>query len=181
MSSRKPEAKEFKRWVTSEVLPSIRKTGQYSAKPMTNIQMLVAQAQAMAELEAKQLAQSEVLASISVTVGELVASDAERRELEESAIIGLRQLPAASVCAPGKTLRALINECVRQYATRNGGGKSYREAWNKLYSELFYRCSFNAKVRAKNSGKDKLDEVENAGLLEQLYAIALDVLAAGSK
>ena len=28
-SSRKPEAKEFKRWVTHEVLPSIRKTGAY--------------------------------------------------------------------------------------------------------------------------------------------------------
>jgi prophage antirepressor-like protein len=30
LRSRKPEAREFKRWVTHEVLPSIRKTGQYS-------------------------------------------------------------------------------------------------------------------------------------------------------
>lgn len=30
LSSRKPEAKEFKRWVTHEVLPSIRKYGSYS-------------------------------------------------------------------------------------------------------------------------------------------------------
>lgn len=29
--STKPEAKRFKRWVTSEVLPAIRKTGSYSA------------------------------------------------------------------------------------------------------------------------------------------------------
>lgn len=29
IKSRKPEAKKFKRWVTHEVLPSIRKTGQY--------------------------------------------------------------------------------------------------------------------------------------------------------
>jgi hypothetical protein len=29
MTSRKPEAKAFKRWVTSEVLPAIRKTGRY--------------------------------------------------------------------------------------------------------------------------------------------------------
>ncbi|WP_442871495.1 BRO-N domain-containing protein [Caproiciproducens sp.] len=29
-SSKLPKAKEFKRWVTSEVLPSIRKTGSYS-------------------------------------------------------------------------------------------------------------------------------------------------------
>ena len=30
LDSRKPEAKAFRKWVTSEVLPSIRKTGQYS-------------------------------------------------------------------------------------------------------------------------------------------------------
>ena len=29
-SSRKPEAKKFRKWVTHEVLPSIRKTGTYS-------------------------------------------------------------------------------------------------------------------------------------------------------
>ncbi len=31
LGSRKPEAKRFKRWVTHEVLPSIRKTGSYAA------------------------------------------------------------------------------------------------------------------------------------------------------
>jgi hypothetical protein len=30
LGSRKPEAKRFKRWVTHEVLPSIRKTGSYA-------------------------------------------------------------------------------------------------------------------------------------------------------
>ena len=32
MNSRKPEAKDFKRWVRKEVLPSIRKTGNYSSE-----------------------------------------------------------------------------------------------------------------------------------------------------
>ncbi|MDU2209364.1 MAG: phage antirepressor KilAC domain-containing protein [Veillonella sp.] len=31
LSSRKPEAKEFKRWITHDVIPQIRKTGQYVA------------------------------------------------------------------------------------------------------------------------------------------------------
>jgi len=31
LGSRKPEAKKFKKWVTSEVLPAIRKTGRYTA------------------------------------------------------------------------------------------------------------------------------------------------------
>lgn len=38
MKSRKPEAKAFKRWVTHEVLPSIRKTGEYKAKASYEIE-----------------------------------------------------------------------------------------------------------------------------------------------
>lgn len=34
--SRKPEAKEFTRWVTHEVLPQIRKTGSYGTPPKMN-------------------------------------------------------------------------------------------------------------------------------------------------
>ena len=37
--SRKPEAKKFARWVTHEVLPSIRKTGMY-ATPQTVDQII---------------------------------------------------------------------------------------------------------------------------------------------
>jgi len=33
LGSRKPEAKRFKKWVTGEVLPSIRKTGRYQLAP----------------------------------------------------------------------------------------------------------------------------------------------------
>jgi|GEM_PF-1288170 len=32
LGSRKPESKKFKKWLTSEVLPTIRKTGKYEAK-----------------------------------------------------------------------------------------------------------------------------------------------------
>lgn len=37
--SRKPQARDFKRWVTKEVLPSIRKTGSYSAQPLTELEV----------------------------------------------------------------------------------------------------------------------------------------------
>ena len=43
LSSKLPGAKKFKRWVTSEVLPSIRKTGHYTAKPMTEYQQMMAE------------------------------------------------------------------------------------------------------------------------------------------
>lgn len=51
MRSNKPEAKPFRKWVTSEVLPSIRKTGGYTAKPMTLTENVAAQAQILLEQE----------------------------------------------------------------------------------------------------------------------------------
>lgn len=41
LTSRKPEAKKFKKWVTSEVLPAIRKTGRYVAAPAQEAPELV--------------------------------------------------------------------------------------------------------------------------------------------
>ena len=40
LRSNKPEAKRFKKWVTSEVLPSIRKTGTYALKKEMRYKML---------------------------------------------------------------------------------------------------------------------------------------------
>ncbi len=51
MRSNKPEAKKFRKWVTSEVLPAIRKTGGYQAKPMSIAENLAAQAQLLVEQE----------------------------------------------------------------------------------------------------------------------------------
>ena len=50
LDSRKPEAKVFRKWVTSEVLPSIRKTGGYIA---TNTTMTDAEIMAKAVLVAQ--------------------------------------------------------------------------------------------------------------------------------
>lgn len=40
MRSRKPEAKAFRRWVTHEVLPAIRRTGRYESVPV-NIELTI--------------------------------------------------------------------------------------------------------------------------------------------
>ena len=44
MRSNNPAAKPFRRWVTSEVLPQIRKTGAYSATPELTDDQIIAQA-----------------------------------------------------------------------------------------------------------------------------------------
>ena len=52
--SKKPSAKAFKKWVTSEVLPQIRKTGKYEPKPLTPGELLKIQAEAIIALEQRQ-------------------------------------------------------------------------------------------------------------------------------
>lgn len=45
--SRKPEARAFKRWITSEVIPSIRKTGRYEVQPRDQLDVLAEQVAAL--------------------------------------------------------------------------------------------------------------------------------------
>ena len=55
LGSRKPSAKMFKKWVTTVILPTIRKTGSYGAqtKPLTASDLYLAQAQFNVEREAR--------------------------------------------------------------------------------------------------------------------------------
>jgi prophage antirepressor-like protein len=52
--STKPEAKIFKKWVTSEVLPQLRKTGSYQVKPKSEIELLIESAQHLLKLQQEQ-------------------------------------------------------------------------------------------------------------------------------
>lgn len=74
LTSRKPEAKRFKKWVTSEVLPAIRKTGSYAAQaPKSPGHALLLMAQQFVELEEEQKRQAEQVASMSESVAVLEA------------------------------------------------------------------------------------------------------------
>ena len=55
LSSKMPNVKRFKHWVTSEVLPSIRKTGKYEAQPKYKIPQSFAEALQLAADQAKEL------------------------------------------------------------------------------------------------------------------------------
>ena len=60
LDSRKPEAKQFRKWVTGEVLPSIRKTGGYGMfqVPQTFAEALMLAAQQQQQLEVAQAEQT---------------------------------------------------------------------------------------------------------------------------
>lgn len=70
LSSKLPAAKDFKRWVTSEVLPSIRKTGSYriQSSRVTPEELEVRKIEAQANLNATRSEQSKLLLSIADTV-----------------------------------------------------------------------------------------------------------------
>ncbi len=53
LGSRKPEARAFKRWVTHQVLPSIRKTGSFSTN-LSPAEALLAQVQLLVDQERRQ-------------------------------------------------------------------------------------------------------------------------------
>lgn len=55
LGSQKPEAKAFKKWVTAEVLPSIRKTGKYAPEPIDRETKIRTQYQNWMQIEADTL------------------------------------------------------------------------------------------------------------------------------
>lgn len=60
LSSKMPSAKKFKRWVTSEVLPALRKTGQYQVKELSGSELMakaLIEAQSVLAAKDKQIEQ----------------------------------------------------------------------------------------------------------------------------
>jgi prophage antirepressor-like protein len=49
--SNKQEAKLFKRWITHEVLPSIRKIGKYEVGTLSEIDLIIKSAKALKQIE----------------------------------------------------------------------------------------------------------------------------------
>ena len=100
----------------------------------------------------------------------LDAIEADRQAAEAS----LKALPPATVLAEPLGLRAQINRAVRdyQYATN----LPHQDVWRWLYREFRDRTHIDLTVRARNAQCSRLDLCEQLGLLEQMYAIALDLL-----
>lgn len=112
LSSKLPKAKEFKRWVTSEVLPSIRKTGGYTLPAMSEIELIAAVAKAAAEQERRlQLVEGKLEAAVD----EIHINDAQKYRL-----------------------RSLVEEMARFFAKREG--KSFRQIISSLWRHVNSTC-----------------------------------------
>jgi prophage antirepressor-like protein len=96
LTSRKPEAKPFKRWVTHEVIPSIRKTGNYSLvsrKPEVQAQLeerlkrLERQVSELKQVRQKQLQASSEDTTVKVTKRVLVFLQRQEEPVSRRIII----------------------------------------------------------------------------------------------
>ncbi len=122
LGSRKPEAKAFKRWITHEVIPAIRKTGSYELKPKSIEDLIILQAQSVKELKNKVEEQQSQLTTLNHRVDTLDSID----------LIG----------DPQQRLNAMI----RKYARVNG--IQYNVAWNEFvrcYNTAFHTNLTSAK------------------------------------
>ena len=96
LSSKLPGAKKFKRWVTSEVLPSIRKSGGYLAP---------AAAKALEDMSAAVQLLSEQMEELSGQMGELSGQMGELLDREDGEPVALAALPELRRQAPGIAAR----------------------------------------------------------------------------
>lgn len=151
--SKLPDAKKFKRWVTSEVLPSIRKHGMYAVDELiANPELAIKAFTALKEEREK---------------NRVLQAENESKQKEIAALGKENDLLAERVLQWAD--RPLINALVRAYGHSLGG--DYSTAWGDFKKELLYRHGINLNVRIthylNNTGKktkprtlDMLDDSE---------------------
>lgn len=169
LGSKLEGAKRFRHWITHDVIPSIRKTGSYSMqqKPMTQLEIIAAQAQALVEQERKIAEHENQLAAI-----EAHQDDADKRIAKmENKIVDVAEAFKAPSFHPD-TWQKDTNESINQIVQANGlNHQKYRES---LYSRLESIAGVNlrkrqtrAKTRMADAGatKTQLSEVSKLSIV----------------
>ena len=135
LSSKLPRAKDFKRWVTSEVLPSIRKSGVYVA-PEVNSDMMFQLAQAMRDKEA-QISQL----NTTVEIQKQAIADMEPKIsyldtiLQSEGTMATTQI-AADYNLSARKLNKILHEAGIQYSV-NGQWILYQKHMGKGYTKSY--------------------------------------------
>ena len=131
--SNKPEARKFQRWVTSEVLPSIRKTGSYGLQQIDKKQLLqltiinskpksVEQLAAIAELEQLHADEKKALEDELNTVSEQLADIGDELEIAKSEMFTNKQVfeivrNKFTINYADSTLKAKLGKALKSIST----------------------------------------------------------------
>lgn len=90
LKSRKPEAKAFKRWITHDVIPAIRKTGGYRVNELTGRELM---AKALLEAQAVLAEKNTTIAKQTQLIGELKPkADYTDRILQSKSLVTITQI-----------------------------------------------------------------------------------------
>lgn len=159
--SDKPNAKKFRKWVTSEVLPTIRKTGGY----VNNDELFISTYLPYADENTK-LIFSQTLKTVREQ-NETIKRQQKEIIHKEDVIIGLvDDIDLA-------TKRQRITQIVRF-----GADGKYQERYSLLYGEFERKYHCNLKLRMegcmlKPKVRNKMDYIDREmGMIPQLYEIA---------
>lgn len=162
-SSKLPDAKKFRKWVTSEVLPSVRQTGAYSTQPqqLTPAQLIAAQAQVLVDMEQKML----------TIQSQAKAIEAQQAELAQRVDTAIKVFSRPSE----DHWKADIDQAIKDLCEERGYGEPRTRG--KMYRELEEKCGCNIdsrltrlRQRVKKQGMRHRD----AMALNKLDAIAAD-------
>ena len=162
LSSKLPNAKQFKHWVTSEVLPSIRQTGGY----VSNDELFVDTYLPYADEQTRAMFLS-TLQTVR-TQNETIKKQKEEIEHKEDVIIGL--VDDISLAEKRQVLNRVVRYNHANYQER--WKLLYREFENKYHIDLQHRFDkFNEENKPKC--KNKLEYIDRVmGKLPELYEIA---------
>lgn len=159
--SDKPNAKKFRKWVTSEVLPTIRKTGGY----VNNDELFISTYLPYADENTK-LIFSQTLKTVREQ-NETIKRQKKEIIHKEDVIIGLvDDIDLA-------TKRQRITQIVRF-----GADGKYQERYSLLYGEFErkYHCNLKSRMEGcalKPKVRNKMDYIDREmGMIPQLYEIA---------
>lgn len=156
LRSDKPEAKRFKRWVTHEVLPTIRKTGGY-ATPGTDLHRMLAESpldalKAVAETATKLAEENQALAGENQALKARVEEDAPKVLLaeeffESDGLMGIREA-ARSFSIPQNTFTAMLREW--NWIDLHGtAAKAYAVKQGYMENKVFVTKYGNQKITGK--------------------------------
>jgi prophage antirepressor-like protein len=161
LRSDKPNAKKFRKWVTSEVLPTIRKTGGY----VNNDELFISTYLPYADENTK-LIFSQTLKTVREQ-NETIKRQQKEIIHKEDVIIGLvDDIDLA-------TKRQRITQIVRF-----GADGKYQERYSLLYGEFErkYHCNLKSRMEGctlKPKVRNKMDYIDREmGMIPQLYEIA---------
>ena len=166
LSSKLPSAKEFKHWVTSEVLPSIRKNGAYirNQENMTPAEIvargLIAAQKIINEKEKE-------IAILNGRCGLLTQAVDDKQDI----------INAISRNVPAPTKRMMLNRVMRRRSPELAQSR-----WSYLYARFDEIYHKNVKIRMKNYNAEPghrkcysiLDFIEKVlNMLDELYDLAV--------